>query len=195
MEATFINKYRQKRYNFFKWREETTILNKISLAFLFACLTALGASIRLYFPFTPVPLTLQVFFVLISGLILGKWYGGLSQVFYVGMGVAGIPWFTAQSALTGVTGGYLVGFILAATIIGWFSHKYLQTRNILGMTLLMFTAVTVIYTCGALQFSWILHTNFPETLSLAVLPFIGKDILTALTVASLGYGIMPKNSF
>ena len=192
METTFINIYRHKRYNFYKWINETTLLNKLSLIFLFACLTALGASIKLYLPFTPVPLTLQVFFVLLSGIALGKWMGGLSQVFYVGMGAVGIPWFTAQSALTGITGGYLIGFIFASTFIGWAIHSRNITRSFWGITIVMITAVGIIYTCGSLQLAFILQANIYEALSLGVLPFIGKDILTALFVASLGYGIIPK---
>jgi biotin transport system substrate-specific component len=194
METTFINIYRTKRYNFFKWKEETTLLNKLSMIFLFACLTALGASIKIYLPFTPVPITLQVFFVLLSGIVLGKWMGGLSQIFYVGMGAAGIPWFTAQSALTGITGGYLIGFILAATFIGWALHSRIGTRCFWGITGVMIAAVAIIFTCGSLQLAFILQTNLYQTLSLGVIPFIGKDILTALVVASLGYGIIPKTA-
>ena len=168
MESVFLNIYRQKRYNFYKWIDETTLINKISLAFLFACLTAIGASLRLYLPFTPVPLTLQVFFVLLSGIILGNWIGGFSQALYVGLGAAGIPWFAAQSALIGVTGGYLIGFILAAIFIGWVIHKYHFTCRLWGMILVMSIAVGLIYLCGSLQLSFILQTNLYETVSLGV---------------------------
>lgn len=192
METTLISIYRHKRHNFFKWKNETTIINKLSLIFLFACLTALGASIKLYLPFTPVPVTLQVFFVLLSGIVLGKWMGGLSQLFYVGMGAAGIPWFTAQSALTGITGGYLIGFILATMFIGWAIHSRNVSRSLWSLPLVMIIAVAIIYFCGSLQLAFILEINLYETIKLGVLPFIGKDILTALIVSSIGYAIIPK---
>lgn len=195
MDTAFINSYRVKRNTFYKWKEETHFVNKISLAFLFACLTALGASIKIFFPFTPVPLTLQVFFVLIGGLVLGKWYGGLAQVFYVGMGAAGIPWFTAQSALMGVTGGYLIGFIIAAFLVGWLTDTRFQARYFKGLLIVMLLALGVIYACGSFQLSMILGTNLSDTLSLGVLPFIGKDIATIFLIAPLGSILLPKKHY
>ena len=192
MDTAFINSYKYKRNTFYKWKEETHFVNKISLAFLFACLTAAGASVKIFFPFTPVPLTLQVFFVLLGGLVLGKWYGGFAQVFYVGMGAAGIPWFTAQSALMGITGGYLVGFILAAFLVGWITDIRLQARYFKGLLVVMLLALGVIYACGSFQLSMILGTNLRDTLSLGVLPFIGKDILTLFLLSSLGSVLLPK---
>ena len=144
MDTAFINVYKHKRNTFFKWREETHIINKVSLAFLFACLTAAGAAVKVFFPFTPVPMTLQVFFVLLGGLILGKWYGGLAQVFYVGMGAAGVPWFTAQSALIGVTGGYLIGFIFAAFLIGWLAQTRVHTHYFWGLAVVMILCLIVL---------------------------------------------------
>jgi biotin transport system substrate-specific component len=137
-------------------------------------------------------MTLQVFFVLLGGLILGKWYGGLAQVFYVGMGAAGVPWFTAQSALIGVTGGYLIGFIFAAFLIGWFTQTRIHARYFWGLTTVMLLALGIIYLCGSFQLSMILKTNLYETLSLGVLPFIGKDLFTVFGVASIGYVLLPK---
>ena len=195
MENAFIEIYKNKRYDFFRWRSETNIAFKIMMASMFACLTAIGASVRFYLPFTPVPITLQVFFVLLSGVALGKWYGGLSQTIYVGLGVAGIPWFTTQSALTGVTGGYLLGFIFAAAMIGWITDKHIKIRNFYGMFVLMLVAVGIIYTFGALQFSLILRTGFYETMSLAVLPFIVADIFKACIAATIGCAITPKEAY
>jgi biotin transport system substrate-specific component len=192
MDTAFINSYIHKRNTFYKWKDETHFAHKISLAFLFACLTAAGAAVKIYFPFTPVPMTLQVFFVLLGGLVLGKWYGGLAQVLYVGMGAAGIPWFTAQSALLGVTGGYLIGFILAAFLIGWITDKCVQARHFRGLIVVMFLALGVIYACGSFQLSLILRTDLLDTLSLGVFPFFGKDILTIFSVSLIGSVLLPK---
>ena len=195
MENAFIEIYKNKRYNFFRWRNETNVVYKVIMAFTFACLIGFGAMIRFYLPFTPVPITLQVFFVLLSGIVLGRWYGGLSQITYVGLGAAGVPWFTAQSALMGVTGGYLVGFIFAAMMVGWLTDKNVRVRSFPGMLVLMLLSVGVIYAFGALQFSLIMETNFYETISLAVLPFIAGDVLKACAVATIGCAIMPKESY
>jgi biotin transport system substrate-specific component len=196
MEYAFITLYKNKRFDFFKWRCEAHILYKLIIVFLFTCLTALGASFfRFYLPFTPVPITLQVFFVLLAGIVLGKWYGGLAQLFYVGFGVVGIPWFTTASALTGVTGGYLIGFIFAALFIGWCADRYISMRDVRGMLLLMFLAVGIIYAFGAIQFSVVMGTNIRETMTLAVLPFVLGDLVKAFFAASAGYFILPKTAY
>jgi len=84
-------------------------LYRILLSLTFTGITGLCAQIRFYLPFTPVPVTGQVFAVLLSGAILGKEYGTLSQLLYVFAGIAGIPWFVVGPI--GPTAGYLVGSV------------------------------------------------------------------------------------
>ena len=97
-----------------------TILGRIMLATLFACLTAIGAQIQI--PIGPVPVTLQVFFVLLSGLVLGSKWGAASQLEYLVMGFSGLPVFaqgkSGLTALLGPTGGYLIGFVAGALLAG-----------------------------------------------------------------------------
>jgi|GEM_PF-56622 biotin transport system substrate-specific component len=193
-----ITSYRQARYNFYRWRYESGFVYKLALAFMFAGLTGIGAQIRIPLPFTPVPITGQVFFVLLSGVVLGK-YGGLSQGIYAGLGGAGIPWFNGMKGgwgvLTGVTGGYILGFILAASLIGWFVDNYTRSRTFSFQLSLMFLGVAVIYGLGSLQFSLVLGTGFNETLTKAVLPFIPGDIAKAVGVVLLATAILPKESY
>lgn len=197
--AKSIDKYKYVTYAFFKWRYELALAQKLALALGFACLTGLAAQIRIHLPFTPIPITGQVFVVLLSGVILGRWYGGLSQAFYVGLGTAGIPWFAGScsgiSVMTGVTGGYLIGFVLAAIVIGWFVDNFIKFRTFTRMLLLMLLGVTIIYALGALQVSLILGTNFKETIHLAILPFILVDLLKATLAALIGSALAPKRSY
>ncbi|MHB0869327.1 MAG: biotin transporter BioY [Chloroflexota bacterium] len=97
-----------------------TLHGQLLLATGFACLTALGALVQI--PIGPVPITLQVLFVLLSGLVLGSKLGALSQMEYLAMGFAGLPVFTQGKsgliALLGPTGGYLVGFVVGAYLAG-----------------------------------------------------------------------------
>ena len=119
--------YQNLRYNFFKWRYEADFIYKLMLSFLFACFTGIAAQLRIYLPFTPVPITAQVFAVLLSGVVLGSRYGMTSQAIYVGLGCLGLPWFAnlrgGIEVLTGVTGGYLIG--LVESIGGGLFHGYL----------------------------------------------------------------------
>src|SRR5436853_338036 len=135
-----IGRVRNATYQFYRWRYESAFLVNLGLAGLFACLTGFGALIKIYLPWTPVPITGQVFFVLASAVVLGKHYGGLSQILYAFVGILGVPWFAGSNTspepilaglpglyrgiggfaiLTGATFGYVIGFIVAAFLIGW----------------------------------------------------------------------------
>ena len=90
MEITmYVDKYKNLRHDFFRWRYELDVVYKISLAFTFALVTGILAQLRFYLPGTPVPVTGQVFGVILAGVMLGKW-GGISQCMYVGIGAVTI---------------------------------------------------------------------------------------------------------
>ena len=109
------------------YSSHTPELRMMVFASLFAALTAAGAYIQIPMPFSPVPVTLQVFFVLLAGSILKSKWGSLSMIVYTLLGIAGLPVFAGGSSgigvLLGPTGGYIVGFILAAYVIGKLSEK------------------------------------------------------------------------
>lgn len=89
------------------------------LVAMFAALTAIGAFIKIPIPY--IPFTLQYLFCSLSGVMLGSRLGALSQIVYVGVGLAGIPVFTEGGGLNYIfkpTFGYLIGFIVAAYVIG-----------------------------------------------------------------------------
>ena len=180
---SFVEVYKTRRQNIYKRVEETPVVYKVSLAFLFACLTGAGALLRFHVPFTPVPVTLQVFFVLLSGVILGKYYGGLSQALYIGLGFIGIPWFTTPAALFGVTGGYIIGFVFASIAVGWFSEKPFA-RKVPYTIVPMLAGLGIIYACGALQLGVLMGLNLYQTLLIGMVPFIAVDLIK-VSVASL----------
>jgi biotin transport system substrate-specific component len=194
-----FEKYESARYNFFKWRFESTFLNKMALALGFACLTGLVAQLRFYLPYTPVPVTGQVFAVLLSGVILGKWYGGMSQVFYTVLGVIGVPWFAGGTAgmkvLTGVDGGYIIGFIVASLIIGWFTDMYVKSRSFAGMFTIMLLGITMVYLFGAVQLAFVLGVGAQKAIELGVLPFIAVDLYKALIVSAIAAAVVPGAAY
>lgn len=202
MEITlYIDKYKNARYNFFHWRYELNLVNKISLAFCFACLTGLLAQFRFYLPGTPVPVTGQVFGVLLAGVLLGK-FGGISQCMYVGIGAFGVPWFSGFNAgfayLAGPTGGYIIGFIIAAFFIGFVVDRYIRSRNFLSMlTLMFFSTLILIYIPGLIQlYLWMgASISIWELLTIAVIPFIAADIIKTVIAAVIATGIIPKIAY
>src|SRR3712207_3531477 len=89
---------------------------------LMAAVTAVAAQIAGPLPFSPVPFTLQVLAVMLSGLLLGPRYGALAQAIYVLVGAVGVPVFAqfhgGLGVVLGPTGGYLLSYPLAAAIAG-----------------------------------------------------------------------------
>ena len=207
MAISALDRYRYWRYNAFRWRYELGIAQKAGLALGMACLTGLVAQIRIPLPWTPVPITGQTFAVLLAGILLGRWWGGISQVFYVGIGAAGVPWFAGWSGgigiLTGPTGGYLIGFILAALFLGFFTDTFINSRGFFPMLGLMFFAnFVLIHGPGLLWLSlWAslikgkAFASFYALLMAGTIPFIPGDITKAVAAALITKGVSPKEAY
>ena len=168
-----------------------------------ACFTGLMAQIIIPLPWTPVPITAQTFAVLCSGLILGKRYGCLSQVLYIVLGVACVPWFANMSGgidvLLGSNCGYFIGFILASYFIGAITDKYADARNFTKMaTVIGIANFAIIYIPGLAGLAlWAYMTqgamlSISELLIMGLVPFIAGDIVKILSAASVSKVFLPK---
>lgn len=162
-------------------------LCRIFAVFTFIILTALGAYVRIPLPFTPVPITLQTFFVLLGAALLGESLGVITQAGYLTFGIAGLSIFTGAGYgliyLSGPTGGYLLGFILAA----FFAARFIRFSrdNFLFTFGALFIADLILLACGALWLKIIFGYSFGKTALLGILPFIPGDLLKALAAASV----------
>ena len=118
----------------------------------FALLTAVAAQISIPLGFTPVPLTGQTFAVLLAGGVLGSRRGGLSMLLYVALGAIGLPFYAdgagGWTAATGATAGYLVGFIVAAIVVGLMA-EHGQDRKLSTSIPAFIAGTMIIYTIGA----------------------------------------------
>jgi len=161
-------------------------------AAIFAAFTALGARVQVHLPFTPVPVTGQVFCVLLAGAVLGARLGFVSQVQYLAAGAAGLPVFAyggGPAALLGPTGGYLIGFPLAAAVTGALCAR-LGQRGRIGLFAGCLAGVAVIHLFGAAWYggwSALIGTGagFVAVLSQSVFPFAGIDAVKAAAAAAL----------
>lgn len=198
--------YFKARYSLFKYRYNLTLVNKIALALGMACVTGLIAQMKIPLPWTPVPITGQTFAVLIAGVLLGRWWGGISQAIYVAIGVAGVPWFAGwsggYSVIIGPTGGYLIGFILAALFLGHFTDRYIRARSFLSMfSLMLFANFVLIHIPGLLQLGlWlrIVKGAAPtlwELLWMGTIPFIIGDVVKIVASAVAAKAITPKKAY
>lgn len=201
MQATIImDKYLAARYTFFKWRYSLSLVNKLSLAFAMACFTGLMAQIRINLAFTPVPITGQVFAALLSGVVCGGVFGSISQAIYIGLGIAGVPWFAAFSPYSSwlfasPTGGYLIGFVIAPLVIGRYTDRYIGARNFFSQLKLMMLGVGIIYFFGASVLAIVMGYGFWEALIKGVFPFALVDLIKAAFAACASWAILPRASY
>ena len=206
MQISIADNYYKKRFSFFKWNRESSLTKKVTLALFMACVTGILAQIVIPLPWTPVPVTGQTFAVLMAGIVLGRYWGGISQVIYIAIGLIGVPWFTGMTSGYGVflgsTGGYLIGFILAAMFLGHFTDKYIKARSFTPMLLLMlFANFALIYIPGLIGLgAWIYFVkgSMPTIWSLLVMgliPFIIGDLFKISGAAALTKIISPKEPF
>ena len=153
-------------------------------ASLFGALTAIGALISI--PLQPVPIVLCNLFLNIAAALLGGSLGALSQVIYIILGGLGLPVFSGGKAgfgvLLGPTGGYLVGFVIGAFLIG----KLIELKKAPGFIWLAFSmaaGLSVIYAVGVLQLSLVAKLSLEKALAMGVLPFLPGDVLKIIAAA------------
>ena len=157
-----------------------------------AALTALAAQWQVQLPFTPVPITGQTFAVLLTGAALGAQLGAMGQVVYVAAGALGAPVFTDGAAgvdvVTGATGGYLLGFILAAAIVGRMAQRG-QDRTFSTMFTAFLVGSAVIYTTGVIGLMAATGWPLTEAVAKGVVPFLLGDLVKAAAAGLLVPGV------
>jgi biotin transport system substrate-specific component len=210
---TTVATLNQAKYDIFRWRYELSVPKKLVLSLGMAVLIGLLAQVRFPLPWSPVPITGQTFAVLLAGVLLGRWWGGAAIVFYAGLGVAGVPWFAPQagmpafsaagvSHLAGPTGGYILGFILAALFLGHFTDKYVRSRSFLSMLgLMLFANCILVYVPGLIWLGMWLNlvsgkaVTFITLLNMGAIPFIAGDVTKAVFAALAARGVTPKKAY
>ena len=198
-----MDNYYSTRKNVFERIEDASTATKLLMSLMMACFTGIMAQIIIPLPWTPVPITAQTFAVLCSGLLLGKKYGCLSQILYVVLGIAFIPWFGGMTGgievLLGSTGGFLTGFIIASYFIGAIRDKYADARNFTKMALVIGVAnFALIYIPGLAGLAlWLNATGTPvsivNVLMMGLVPFIAGDIVKILGSATVSKVFLPKD--
>ena len=196
-----IARFDRVKTDVFRRRVALSVPAKIVLALSFAALTGLLAQLKIYLPFTPIPITLQTIGVLLAGVTLGRWWGGASMAAYGGLGILGVPWFANAASGLGATFGYLVGFVLAATVIGHVTDKYVKARGFSPMLGLMAAAsALLIYVPGAIWLAlWLgvagKTVNLASVVAMGIAPFIAGDILKITAAAAIGRFISPAQDY
>ena len=159
-------------------------LVKISLTALFAALTAAGAFIAV--PIGPVPIVLQNMFAVLSGLILGPLMGSAAVGLYLLAGIINLPVFAGGTGgiarFMGPTGGFLVGYLIAAFSAGLIAGRPSLDRKISlpRLILAVFLGFLILYVPGLLWLKTRLNLDWFATLMAGFVPFIAGDIIKGI---------------
>ena len=167
-------------------------------AALMAAVTAVAAQIAIPLPFSPVPFTLQVLAVILSGLLLGVRHGALAQAIYVLIGAFGVPVFAqfkgGLGVVLGPTGGYLLSYPIAAAVAGLASNatRSADRRRALWTSLLWgCVGLAVIYALGATWLAVVTRVPFAAALAQGVAPFVIFDLIKVVLAALVAVAAAP----
>lgn len=146
-------------------------------ALVIAGVVLIALSAKLQVPFWPVPMTMQTFAVLMIGATCGARLGGTTLLAYLAAGAAGLPVFATGAGpvyMMGPTGGYLLGFLLAAVLVGHLADRGL-VRNFVSAVAVLLAGLAVIYILGA---GWLATLiGFEKAIAAGVVPFLPAEVL------------------
>ncbi len=140
---------------------------------------------QIVIPLQPVPITGQTFGVLLVGAVLGSKRGAAAMIAYLAEGALGLPFFAGGahglSIMTGATAGYLVGFIVAAYVIGLLAERGLE-RSVRTSIIPFLAGTIIIYAFGV---SWlaVVLGSFSKALTAGLLPFLAGDAIKLIAAA------------
>jgi len=160
----------------------------IGSLFVAAC-----AQISIPLWFTPVPITLQPFAVLLLGLLLSPEIAAAALAAYLVEGAVGLPVFTPHSPsgllhLLGPTGGYLLSYPFVAALTAWLRRRFANPGFVASLAAAA-TGSLVILLCGAAWFAVLTHRPVSAILTLSILPFLPGDILKVASAAGIATGM------
>ncbi|WP_197677170.1 biotin transporter BioY [Friedmanniella luteola] len=161
------------------------VARSIALVVGGAAFVGLTAQVFVPLPFSPVPLSLQTFSVLLVGAVLGSRRGVASMALYLLAGVAGVPWFAQhQSGWAFASFGYVVGFVIAAYLVGRLAERGAD-RTVPSSVGLMVLGNLAIYAVGVPGLVLITGMSLEKALLVGVVPFLVGDALKIALAAGL----------
>lgn len=168
--------------------------NRLLGVVIFIILTSLAAFVRIPLPFTPVPITLQTLFVLLSGVCLGSGLGFASQCGYIFLGAAGLSLFTGTGSgllyIFGPTGGYLFGFALASFLAGRLIKS--SHDSLLFVFAKLCLADFVLLACGVIWLKFLFGYTLAKVLFIGFLPFLAGDLFKVMIAVVIYSRLKPR---
>jgi len=177
------------------------IVIKAVFSVIFALLMWVSANSFIYLPFSPVPVTMQVFTVLLSAIMLGRYWAAAAQMQYIIMGIAGLPVFAgfknAAAVVYGPTAGYIAGFVAGAFITGFIFDKYKEKISAPSMALFFacLSGLAAIYSSGFIHLTGFLYISGAagntaeapviKAFKLGIAPFIITDMVKIAIILNI----------
>lgn len=171
----------------------------LALIVAFSLLTALSAQVAIPLPFTPVPVTMQTFAVLLTGALLGSRLGALTMIAYLLEGAAGLPFFSAGRGgafflmFTPAT-GYLLSYPFAAYVTGALAERGWDRRFLTAAAAMLVGSAVIL--CGGFA-GFLRFQNAAQSFALGVAPFIPGDLIKialAATVLPSGWAVLRRTT-
>ena len=164
-----------------------SLATQIALVVGASLFVALCARITLPLPFTPVPLTVQNFGVLLVGLLLGSRRGFAALALYLAEGAAGLPVFSLAGVggiaqIFGITGGYLLAYPVAAFVAGWIAERGPGTFSRFALAALAGDAVIF---AGGLAWIFALTHSVSQTIRYGLIWFVFAEVIKILFAAGI----------
>jgi biotin transport system substrate-specific component len=156
------------------------IITALVMTALFAALISAGAFVTI--PIGPVPIALQNFFTLLSGLVLGPFLGAAAVGLFIAAGAIGLPVFANSGSAMGIarlmgpTGGFYAGYLLGALVAGFVIGfpKQGEKIKLWRLVLAVVSGLLVVYIPGLLRLIFFLDT-WPKTMAAGFYPFLLGD--------------------
>ena len=160
---------------------DKNLANRVALVTISTLIIAILTQVKIHTPFTPVPITGQTFAVLMIAYVLGAKLGFISVGFYILAGLLGLPFFASGGSgllyLKGVTGGYLIGFLVSAFVVGSFSERGLF-KNFFSSVIWFSIGLAPTFIFGLLWLGYLL--GYDKVFYLGLIPFIPGEILKVI---------------
>ncbi len=161
-------------------------IKEITLVGMCSALMVIFSQLSIPLPFTAVPVTLQIFGVVVISVIVGAKIGTISIIIFELLGAIGLPVFAnfsgGFSIIIGPTGGYIIGFIIMAFLIGYASYA----QNKIVLFIASYIAVTADLLLGTLYLKFIFGMSMQAALIAGLYPFIIKDFITIAVAVLVG---------
>jgi biotin transport system substrate-specific component len=163
------------------------------LACLFAALIAVGATIAIPLLWTPVPIVLQNFFIMLAALLLGPRWGLVSTLLYLLLGALGLPVLAGGTGglahFFGPSGGYLVGYLPGVLAMGWLAR--IGTPRWWKHALAASLGMAVVYALGVARLKMVLDVSWTRALVAGVVPFVPGDLVKIAMAVALALRLRP----